>query len=1138
MADKRNSKNNKLVSGTSDGDSIINSGSTVTIDAGAGNDTIANDHASDVTIFGGDGDDSIYNYYSNRSSIAAGAGNDTVLNSGVLVTVDAGEGSDIVANYSGASLAVIDLGSGNDSINNSAAASSLNAGAGNDTVINFGSSMTIKGGDGDDYLSNNSAASLTVLDGGAGNDTVVNRADFVTVHTGDGDDSVYNYGDNVFINVDGGSARIYNTGSDVTVSGSDTSELVSIAGYNTAPVTVQLGGGNDTFIAGYKSSELIQFSGGALDIANYNYDDTIELLNGSVASYTTNGGDLILDISDGSRITLESMTNHAITIRDADGNTSTEIYSNGYSPLAALKNFVSSINRSKISNSSTKFDEAIKACSDFDSMQDAIDQMIVDCASAGSAEKFLKDYCGIILENDDVGAITGWDAGGLSAKTATNIMPETTPAATLDSLTNATYTRGGLTIVYPQNESTLNSDEKKILQNAYRWWIDEALELITESFGFAFDNDVVSLSAIDSSSTTYWGATYGNSKSNAISLNAYYTAFVDDDDQDGNGIDRCLSHELTHVMQNIFLVKFPQFLHEGMAELTGGIDDQRTQRISLVAGNADSLETYLNLNNSSTGNANYYAAGYMFWRYLAKQASDSYDSLKGYAWSENATLDGTSDGELLTASGKGLTVNAGAGNDTITAYGQDEVILSGKGDDSILLSSIASGMRVEAGAGNDRIFNYSSGATVEGNDGNDLISNYVSSTQALLLGGAGADSIFNGAANVTIDGGEGDDYIDAYSNGADVIIYSAGGGNDLIANFYGDDTLMIAAGKIASQGAVGDDYVVSVAGEGAITLVGAASRVTSANIVGESESEVNAIINSADAVKVVGSSDADSIVNYGSNVTIDGGTGNDTFVGSEHGEMYLFSSAYGDNVITNFGVGDSISMISGTQMSGLAYGDDYVVTLKGRKFSGTVTLESASGYNFKRSGNILTVDKEKNTVINSADAVKVVGSSDADSIVNYGSNVTIDGGTGNDTFVGSEHGEMYLFSSAYGDNVITNFGVGDSISMISGTQMSGLAYGDDYVVTLKGRKFSGTVTLEGAGGYNFKRSGKVLTVESVENYWFTDDEPLVDGNSLETIIQSDAVPAALNEPLINPLDNLIASSTVGIEHFARRHAKK
>ena len=45
MANISNSNNNTLITGTADGDSIVNSGSTVTINAVDGNDAVLNNHA-------------------------------------------------------------------------------------------------------------------------------------------------------------------------------------------------------------------------------------------------------------------------------------------------------------------------------------------------------------------------------------------------------------------------------------------------------------------------------------------------------------------------------------------------------------------------------------------------------------------------------------------------------------------------------------------------------------------------------------------------------------------------------------------------------------------------------------------------------------------------------------------------------------------------------------------------------------------------------------------------------------------------------------------------------------------------------------------------------------------------------------
>ena len=66
-------------------------------------------------------------------------------------------------------------------------------------------------------------------------------------------------------------------------------------------------------------------------------------------------------------------------------------------------------------------DEAVRACSDFESAQAVVDKMVKDCQSAGSATEFLEEKCGIILNNADTGAITGSDMGGSDAKTAESI---------------------------------------------------------------------------------------------------------------------------------------------------------------------------------------------------------------------------------------------------------------------------------------------------------------------------------------------------------------------------------------------------------------------------------------------------------------------------------------------------------------------------------------------------------------------------------------------------------------------------------------------------------------------------------------------------------------------------------------------
>ena len=677
MADIINYRtDNTLLSGTSGTDSIYNNGSRVTIEAGAGNDTVVN--------------------WGTESIIKVGAGNDSVQNSATLAVIDGEAGNDTLYNWGNE--VTISGGDGNDYLYNTATLALIDGGDGTDSIYNWGEGVTIRAGDGNDYIYNN--GSNNTVDAGAGNDSIVNWNPNVTINAGAGNDSIRNHASNVLIRAEGGKTQVINSGADLTVFGSTADDLISVSGSYDA--TLNGGGGRDTIIANYKAAELIQYSGGDLLIENYNYDDTISIGSGSVSDWSTDGGNLLFNISDGGTITLKSMTNHAITVADTNGLT-TQVYSNGYSPLEVIKNFMKSIRYSPFTDTTNIFNDAIRACSGFNTIQEVINKMVSDCQSSTSTLDFLQNYCGIILDNGDTGAITGWDAGGLTAKDADNVISETLPAETLSSLTNATYTKGGLTFHYPQNERTLTTDEKRILQGTYSWWAEASAKLIEESYGLTFEDVEIDFYAVNIGSEKYWGFTSGNQYSNSVSINAYYTEFDGDDDYDANDVDRCVAHELTHVAQNLYLKYFPQFLNEGMAELTGGIDDMRSYTMSQVASSASNLRTYLNLNNFNTGNSSYYAAGYMFWRYLAKQASDAYDSLKAYAFSENKLLEGTSSSNMLTALGEGLTVDADAGNDTILAYGKNEMLIGGAGNDSIYLSSAADGTTVNGGAGNDTI---------------------------------------------------------------------------------------------------------------------------------------------------------------------------------------------------------------------------------------------------------------------------------------------------------------------------------------------------------------------------------------------------------------------------------------------------
>ena len=191
-----NSVSNTLINGTAYADSIYNSGHVVTINSGAGNDTIRNIGIS-VKVYGSDDDDYIYNErYSlaggNYSYFDGGNGNDTIENHGQESTVLGGNGNDLIINRNG--VAVIDGGSGNDTISGYYWDSTVNGGAGNDLISLIGSDT--------EYIG--------TINGGAGNDTIYSTKNskhhrFYQYANGDGDDIIFGIDSNDTIHITSGS---------------------------------------------------------------------------------------------------------------------------------------------------------------------------------------------------------------------------------------------------------------------------------------------------------------------------------------------------------------------------------------------------------------------------------------------------------------------------------------------------------------------------------------------------------------------------------------------------------------------------------------------------------------------------------------------------------------------------------------------------------------------------------------------------------------------------------------------------------------------------------------------------------------------------------------------------------------------
>lgn len=507
--------------------------------------------------------------------------------------------------------------------------------------------------------------------------------------------------------------------------------------------------------------------------------------------------------------------------------------------VEVIKKFMASLDTDPNTDSIAALNTAIQSCSNFSSLQNAINNMVKDCKNAKNWKTFLSEKCGIDLENEDVGGITGADAGGSVVKTAESIVPE---EGSLSVYKKKSFTTNGLTFTLEKNYSKLKTDEKFVWNGLYTWWAEESLNLIEESYGYSFkDSDawankilVKFYSDADDGTLAYVGTSWTDNDELKLTLNVNMGIFSNLDKKNKNGVskdddetylDRTLAHELTHAImaakEESYHYSMPIFVCEGLAELTCGIDDERHDRIQELAKSSTKLKKYLATGKTDSDSTYDYAAGYMFFRYLAKQSeSDEPDPINNNK--NNVTVTGTDGADTIYNSGSNVKIIADKGNDYIESYYSNDndvviknvIILGGAGNDTIDTSS--DNVSVDGGAGNDYIISVSADSTIKGGAGNDsLIGSTEIENDDYFLGGDGADTLSGGIGNDTLTGGK----------GKDVFVYS--GGSDIITDYKaGQDKIKIASGEISDYGYKGKNVVFTIGEETLTVKNGKGKKIT------------------------------------------------------------------------------------------------------------------------------------------------------------------------------------------------------------------------------------------------------------------------------------------------------------------------
>ena len=586
-----------------------------------------------------------------------------------------------------------------------------------------------------------------------------------------------------------------------------------------------------------------------------------------------------------------------------------------------IRRFMASLDKTPFKGTDA-LDAAVRACSDFGGIDELIDQFISDCENAESADDFLKTYCGIDLDNEDTGAITGADAGGDTVKTAESIVEESGEAGYPEG---TSFVVNGLTINVPE-QSELTDAQQRIVRGLYSWWMSGAFDLINESYGdnYGFDDsgsatvkeltiEFVDRGSFLAQSGHRYKIASGKATALTLQINMSYYRSIAEDDVDGTSnrsnaayLDRTLAHEMTHAVMaaNInYFSELPAYLKEGMSEITHGIDDTRTKAITTLAGNATKLRAAFTTSVSPvtvsgvTGAS--YAAGYMLLRYLAKQsAATVYDRAENYAYI--ALTDG--DDSLANYEDE-ITIAAGAGDDTINNYANHVVIEGGAGDDLITIGG--SDVTIVSSSGADTLTSYAVTDVIKLDDTS--IRRVTVDEYDLIL------ETYDGSLTL-IDAADAD--ISIINRNDELIIknFSAetlDGGNGTI---YNADGLKITQSK--TKLTVGDPY------EGLIDMADFSSK-----------------LKTIDARKCTGlieveGNDKNNVIRAGSGgSTLSGGAGNDKLYGGDGADVFVYDGQ-GKDIIYNYASDDRIVIdgeidsvkVSGSTVKLLV--DDGILTIK------------------------------------------------------------------------------------------------------------------------------------------------------------------------------------------------------------------
>ena len=549
----------------------------------------------------------------------------------------------------------------------------------------------------------------------------------------------------------------------------------------------------------------------------------------------------------------------------------------------------------------------------------------------------------------------------------------------------------------------------------------------------------------------------------------------------------------------------------------GGGDDtlnNKGDNVYIDAGTGDDI-----INNTGTGTTIIAAAGNDSIKndanFVLVNSGDGNDYVYSYLKSEYVTINGGSGNDSLRGYGKYGVINGNDGNDYIFngSNAHYSTLTGGDGSDTIRNSS-AYRVLITGGDGNDSIFSNGDNVTIEAGAGDDTIKCGTGSSFILYGENDGNDIIYGYKPADTINLTSGS-IIRSELDGADVILYISD--NKILTIKNAKNRLITIAD---ADGSVTSRHYELTLPEGIISDSNRTALTVGSPFEGTLDLNYYPKVKDVDAsqsdcsVFVIGNEKANVFRAGSGGGTLEGALGNDVLYCGEGNDVLIYSKGDGSDTIYKYQSGqDSIQLNSDVTVSRVAVSGRNVIMYfdgggsikiseaKNKELTITDSSGTTGTYKFNKSTNGLindTVDagtsdrdslynynsnsvvngtsineyiynasKADNSTINSgagndsiknagADNVLINAGSGNDSIYTNGDNVTINAGLGDDTIRLISSSNLIQYNSGDGNDVIYGSTDKDTIHLISGEILGSTIDGsdvmlkiDDDILTLK-----------------------------------------------------------------------------------------